>query len=416
MSIFFGRRSSPPPAAASRSELHPWGFAYSGLNEEYPPGFASVKMSGFTDPMASIAVRSTADLIASTISELPVHTYRQPDPGKDVAPETTRPGYLDDPSGEGHGLADWTYQLILSWLMRGNSYGDILARSPIGFPTQVLWFYPDDVSPQPAGSGGYQWLVNGRPVVDEGKFAHYRVNPIPGQLLGLSPIGLHAVQIGTSIASSRYGYQWFTDGAHPSGMLRNTMDDLNSTSIRKAKNAFMNAMRGTREPLVMGRGWEWQALQVKPEESQFLGTLGMSEAQAARIFGPGYAEIFGYETGGQNTYANIEGRSALLLVYSLGKWISRAERVLSGMLPRSQFALFNRDALLRSTTLDRFKAHELALKNRWKTVNEVRKNESLEPVEWGDEPNPVAGAAPAADAGAQDQQNQDPGIDQTQGA
>jgi HK97 family phage portal protein len=412
VSIFFGRRRVP--AIAARSELHPWGFPYSGLDEEYPAGYASINLSGFTAPMASIALRSTADLIASTISELPVHTYRQPDQGKNVPVQMTTPGYLDDPAGDGHGLEDWLYQLILSWLMRGNVYGDILAKSPLGFPTQILWFYPDDVTVQPAGKGdtGYQWVVNGRPVTNERDFAHYRVNSIPGQLLGLSPIAQHAAQIGTTIAASRFGLQWFTDGAHPSGMLTNEIADLNTTSIRKAKNAFLQAMRGTREPIVLGRGWKWQALQVSPEESQFLNTIGMSEAQAARIFGPGYAEIFGYETGGQSTYANIEGRSALLLVYSLGKWINRANRVLSRMMPKSQFARLDPDALLRTTTLDRYKAHDLALKGRWKVVNEVRKDEDMEPVEWGDEPNPVAGAAGDSSG---DQQG-DTGNDQQQGA
>jgi len=413
VSIFFGRRGGESPEVAARSELHPWGFAYSGLDEEYPAGFASIKLSGFTDPMASIALRSTADLIASTISELPVHTFRQPDPGKDVPIQVTTPGYMEDPGGDGHGLQDWLYQMILSWLMRGNVYGDILARSPLNFPTQILWFYPDDVNVQPLGSD-YQWMVNGRPVLDPSKFAHYRVNPVPGQLLGLSPIAQHAAQIGTSIAASRFGLQWFTDGAHPTAVVTNELDDLNTKSIRKAKNAFLQAMRGTREPVVLGRGWKFQALQVSPEESQFLSTIGMSEAQAARIFGPGYAEIFGYETGGQSTYANIEGRSALLLVYSLGKWITRADRVMSSMLPKSQFMRLDPDALLRTTTLDRYKAHDLALKGRWKVVNEVRKDEDMEPVEWGDEPNPVAGAAP--DGGDKQDQQDDAGNDQSQGA
>ena len=412
MSLFFGRKSAAAPAASARSELHPWGFPYGGLDEEYPAGFASIKLNGFTDPMASIALRSTADLIASTISELPVHTFRQPDAGKDVAVKVTTPGYLEDPAGDGHGRQDWLYQMILSWLMRGNTFGDILARSPNDYPTQILWFYPDDVSVQPAGDN-YRWMVNGRPVTNERSFAHYRVNPIPGQLLGLSPIAQHAAQIGTSIAASRFGLQWFTDGAHPTAVVTNELDDLNSKSIRKAKNAFMQAMRGNREPVVLGRGWKFQTLQVSPEESQFLQTQGMSEAQAARIFGPGFAEVFGYESGGQNTYANIEGRSALLLVYSLGKWINRADRVMSGMLPKSQFVRLDPDALLRTTTLDRFKAHELALKNRWKVVNEVRKDEDMEPVEWGDEPNPVAGAAP--DGGDKQDQQDDSG-NVTQGA
>lgn len=418
MSIFFGRHAATPQTAAARSEMHPWGFPYDGADTEFGPGFANVNLSGFTAPMASIALRSTADLIASTISELPLHVYRKPDTVDAVASTMSTPSYLDDPAGDGHGREDWLYQMVLSWLMRGNCYGDILARSPIGFPTQVLFHYPDDVQVQQFGDG-IRWTVNGRPVLDESRFAHWRVNAIPGQLLGLSPVSLHATQIGTSIAASRYGHQWFTDGAHPMGMLRNTEDELNGPSIRKAKRAFLNAMRGTREPLVMGRGWEWQTLQVMPEESQFLGTLGMSEAQAARIFGPGYAEIFGYETGGQNTYANIEGRSALLLVYSLGKWINRVDRAITAMLPGSQFGRLDADALLRTTTLDRFKAHETALKNRWKTVNEVRKDEDMAPVEWGDEPNPVAGAAaagdPAADPAA-DTQGQDGTGSDSQGA
>ena len=83
------------------------------------------------------------------------------------------------------------------------------------------------------------------------------------------------------------------------------------------------------------------------------------------------------------------------------------------MLPKSQFVRLDPDALLRTTTLDRFKAHELALKNRWKVVNEVRKDVDMEPVEWGDEPNPVAGAAP--DGGDKQDQQDDSGND-TQGA
>jgi hypothetical protein len=67
------------------------------------------------------------------------------------------------------------------------------------------------------------------------------------------------------------------------------------------------------------------------------------------------------------------------------------------MLPRPQYFRIDRDGLLQSTTLDRYKAHELALKNRWKVVNEVRDDEDLTPVEWGSEPNPTTGAPAPSD-------------------
>jgi hypothetical protein len=55
---------------------------------------------------------------------------------------------------------------------------------------------------------------------------------------------------------------------------------------------------------------------VPEEESQFLATQGYTEAQCARIFGPGFAEVLGYESGGSMTYANVESRASHLLVYS----------------------------------------------------------------------------------------------------
>ena len=87
------------------------------------------------------------------------------------------------------------------------------------------------------------------------------------------------------------------------------------------------------------------------------------------------------------TYANVESRMTHLIVLSLNKWIRRAQRLLTAMLPRPQYVLFDLDELVKTTQMARYQAHESALKNRWKVVNEVRAIEGLGPVEWGNEPN-----------------------------
>jgi hypothetical protein len=79
------------------------------------------------------------------------------------------------------------------------------------------------------------------------------------------------------------------------------------------------------------------------------------------------------------------------LVFSLGRWVRRTERLLSAMLPDSQYCVLDRDAILETTTLARYQAYASALQNQWKVVNEVRRAEGLQPVEWGDVP--AAGAA-----------------------
>lgn len=383
----------PAPEAAPRS-------AFEDLEERLSlpalasasASYGSVDGSKFSNALQSVAVGSTVDLIASLGSELPLDVYRGE--GSERRKITT-PGYLQDIEGDGRGTSDTIYQVIMSWALRGNLYADILERSRMGdYITQFSPYHPDDVSVRKE-SGKPVWFVNGKRVGDPSAFMHRRVMPIPGNLLGRSAITAHANTIGVSLAATRFGQQWFTDGAHPTALLT-TDKGLTAKQARTAKARFLEVFKGRREPLVLGNGWDFKPLQLNPEESQFLQTQGYSEAQCARIFGPGFAEILGYETGGSMDYANIESRATHLLVFGMNKWLRRLERLLTEMLPRPQYVRINRDAMLESTTLTRYQVHASALTNRWKVVNEVRNDEDLPPVPWGDEPNTPTAAAPAA--------------------
>lgn len=361
--------------------------------------FATADADRWDTALQSVAVSATVDLITSVATELPVRVFRGEGPEQRV----DLPSWLRDPGGDGYGLADWSARVLVSWLLRGNVFGEALERDlSRGHLRQVEVFHPDAV----AG-----WLEGGRPrfsvlgrELTPGRTVHRRVNPVPGQVLGRSPIRYHASTIGVSLASTAFGLQWFTDGAHPSGVLQSTERQVDQTLAQTVKDRFLAALRGTREPVVLDKGWQWERIQIAPEESQFLETQKYSAAECARIFGPGFAEILGYETGGSMTYSNVQDRDIQLLKYALNRWLRRLERLLSDFLPAAQHVQLNRDALLETNTLSRYQAHASALDKRWRTVNEVRELEDLPPVEWGDEPNPTpgAGAEPAggADEGA----------------
>lgn len=335
---------------------------------------------GIDGSLQSVAFRTGADLIASLVSESPLDVFS----GEGRARQVRRlPSNIADPGGDGYGLEDWLYRLVTSWLIRGNAYGIPVERDRMGRATVIDLQYPDDVSASMV-DGRVQWMVRGTVVPDE-TMRHLRVNPMPGRILGMSPIEMHATQLGISLSSAKFGQEWFTEGAHPSAMLTNEAD-LTAEQAATAKQRWMAALRGRREPVVMGKGWDYKQLQIAPGESQFLETQGFSEAQAARILGPGVAEILGYDSGGSMTYANVSDRSVHLLQFTVNRWFRRAERVLNEMLPRPQWVRFSRDAFLQSTTLQRYQAHQLALANKWKTVNEVRDLEDMDRVEWGDVP------------------------------
>jgi HK97 family phage portal protein len=355
--------------------------------------YAEVDLSTAESSLQAVAVFASTDLIASLCSELPVDVFRGSGPDRT---QLSMPWWLEDPDGSGHGLPDWCYRACMSWLLRGNLYGEELQRSSSGFLQQVELFHPDTVSGSIVG-GDVRWLVSGRPVTNQDRFVHRRVNPMAGMVLGLSPIQLLASTIGLQLTAGKFGLQWFQDGGHPSALLTNTEVNLDEDQARTVKNIFMAAMRGTREPVVFGKGWDYKQIQVNAEESQFLQTQGYSAAECARIFGPGIAEILGYGSGSM-TYSNIVDRDISLLKYSVGRWLRRMERVLSQFLPRPQYVKFNRDALLETNTMQRYLAHASALTNQWKVVNEVRAVEELAPVPWGDKPNMTTAAAPAAAA------------------
>lgn len=393
MSMWWTRRR---PDEAQREERQVW--ATSTLDQVLArmktQSYADVDLSSAESALQAVAVFSSIDLIASVVSELPLDIYRE---AGDRPVKLKTPGYMDDPDGGGQGQEDWTYRTVYSWLVRGNVYGDILQRSNAGgFLQQVELFHPDQVTGSIEDDGTVHWLHNGRTVPRLSMY-HRRVNPVPGYIKGLSPIQLHASTIGTSLTAARFGLQWFQDGAHPTALLTNSESTIDEKQSRQAKDRFLAALRGRREPLVMGKGWDYKPIQLTAEESQFLATQGYSAAECARIFGAGIAEILGYETGGSMTYANIQDRELTLLKYAIGRWIRRMERVWFQFLPRPQYARYNRDALLETNTMQRYLAHESALRSQWKTVNEVRGKEELTPVSWGDEPTHPPAAVPVSD-------------------
>ena len=340
-----------------------------------------------------VAVFASANLIAQTVTQLPVDLFRGSGQAKREVP---KPPLLLDPGGQGYGFADWSWSVLFRCLLQGNAVGFIAARDSEGFPTSIELQSLESVSARYI-DGDREWTIGGEKVPADRIF-HLRAYPAEQRIAGLSPIGMHMRTIGIGLQAEEFGAAFFRDGGHPTGILTSEGRLVGETA-KSIKAKFVEAMRGSREPVVIPAQVKYQPIQVNPAESQFLETQKYSAAECARIFGPGVAEMLGYETGGSMTYANVESRSLHLLIYTLNAWAKRLEDALSTprMTPRGQYVKFNRKALLQAVTLDRFHAHEVALKNGFETINEVREVEDMPPVAWGDEPfTPAIGTPPAA--------------------
>lgn len=363
---------------------------YNGFTAQFPTppilpnsagAIAGMNTSRAETALQKLAIWASVALLANVTSELPIGVYTGSPDAAQWAKPVTVPGYMEDIAGDGYGTADWIYASMVSYLLRGNKYGKVVERDTRGgFPTQVPLYHPDSVRGWLDDDGLPTWRVNGYRV-DRSSLWHRRAYPLPGSLLGLSPIAYEAQTIGLGLAAQQFGTQFFESGGNPTGILSNSERDLDGQApATTAKERFMAAMNGRREPVVLGKGWNWQQISIAPEESQFLATQQLTSAECARIYGPGVPEILGYEVGGAMTYANVEQRNLHLLTYTLDPWLGRLERELTAMLPGPRFARFDRSQLLRTDQLTRYKTHAIAVATRFMAPSEIRTYENLPPM------------------------------------
>jgi len=340
--------------------------------------FAHVNLGRLESNFQQVAVWSAIDLIASVSSQLPLDTYRKQPDGTNKNIGNPKP--IDDPDGSGQGAQDWIYQYLVSKLGRGNAVGKQIIDPMTGFPSQTILYHPDDVKGwRDRETGQPRWKVDNKEV-PASEIWHRRSYPMPGCLMGTSPLGVHMTTVGLGVASTRFGSQFFSDAAIPSALLQNSEIEIDQTVANEVKARWMGAIYGTREPAVFGKGWDYKQISLAPEESQFLDTNKYTQAQCCRIYGPNIAEILGYETGGSMTYQNVEQRAIDFLKFTLNRWLRDLETTMSLWLPRGQFVKVNRNALLETDLLSRFKAYGAGIAGHFLVPSEARTYEDLPPL------------------------------------
>src|SRR4029453_174643 len=170
-----------------------------------------------TTAMQHSAVWASVNLIAGSISTLPLAAYRRGE--RDPLPDL--PPILRTPSA-GTNLPDFLYAALQSLLVRGNCYGLIVDRAGAGLlPAQVELLAKERV--QVEANGRIIWRVDGQEV-DPASIWHVKAFTSPGQVLGLSPIGHARQAIGLGIAAEKYAARFFGESAIPSGVLTSDQD------------------------------------------------------------------------------------------------------------------------------------------------------------------------------------------------
>ena len=392
MSIFY--RAAAPVQRRDQATADSYVSALLGSRSSQVPAVATVPEQA----LGHVAAFASANLLANSVRILPVDEFTGRDPNQRLV--TSPDALLLDPSGEQIGWGSWIWQVVMQTALRGNAIGRIVERDGNLVPKTITLLDSTQVRVSRDNKSGTVWSVGGARVPTSDIW-NFRMYPMPGAVGGLSVIQQHARMIGLGMSSVDWLNSIFEDGAIPTGIIT-TDNAINADAAKTIKERVMSTLRGSREPIVLGKGVNYQQVAMSPADMALIQQQQWSSTEVARIFGPGVPELLGYSSDNSMTYANIGQRMQHFLTLTLEPWLDALEDSLSRLIAQPRWVQFNRDALLRTDTASRYVTYQQAVNTGWLTINEVRALEDRPPVLWGDEPPPIwhKGEAPAQAASA----------------
>lgn len=373
MSLFVERRSDPPMSAIPS-------------NSELIASYAAEPVTTDT-AMRLDAVWACVNLLTNiTGTTIGWGAYNDKAEGRQrvADPQMLRNPDPSDPSITGMG---WRRQVLMSWFLRGNAWGTVLAHDSAMRPTAIKLLHPDLVSYSQMGyMGDWKFRVMGveKERWPNGPLWHKpSLFQVPGIPVGLSPIEYAMQSIGLGLAAEKFGAQWFGDGAHPSSVLMSEKP-ITEKQARTIKARFLKSTRRRREPAVLGLGLKYQQIQVAANESQFLDTIKANVATICRYYGIHPSTLGGDSGGSSLTYANREQNALELLTLSAHPWVVLLEEMYNEMTPRPTLIMADTDALLRLDAKTKAEVDSLNVRTGVRSRDECRGKDGLGPIPGGD--------------------------------
>lgn len=377
-----------------------------GRNDRHP-------MVGAVDIDSDTALRQSAvwaalRIRANMIGSLPVDLYRRVGNGPGAI-NVARPktAFLESPDGE-QDFADWMWATQFDADRAGNTIGLITARDGFGLPARVELAPIDEVTVRCRGPQVKWYRIGGTKYQPE-EVWHFRQYRLAGHAVGMNVVTYAAASISGYLSAQKFALDFYRAGGMPSGVLRNTEQEVDPKQSEVMKRRFRAAI-ADRGIFVTGRDWDWTAVAAEGAAQAYLEELRWGTADVARWFDVPGDLIDAAMSGSAITYANIGQRQTALLVNHLGPAIQRRERNLSRATPSPQFVKLNSDALLRMDPETRARVLLADVQGRVRTVSEVRAIYDLPPLTPEDKaefaelfPNKApapAGAAPGSSSPA----------------
>jgi len=221
------------------------------------------------------------------------------------------------------------------------------------------------------------------------QIAHLKLLDMPGFYRGLGPIQACYVALRGVLDLRAYADNWFHDTEHPKEGILSTTDNLVPEQVEEYQKAWAAhlASGGT---AVLGNGLKYDHAWLDPQSAQFLESQKYSVNEIGRMFGVSSSMLNSGIDGNSLTYATVEGLNSEFKSLTLIDYLIEIQDALSACLPRGQEVKFSFADWLRPDAKTQAEVDAALITAGIKTVNEVRAERGLPPIDAPATPPPAA--------------------------
>lgn len=381
--------------------------------EPLVPGRPAYSSPAGVDVNADTAIRMSTvyacvRLLGDTIGSLPLSAYvrRGRQRISYAAVYGSQPEWVSRPNPDTTRL-EFYEQVITSLNLHGNAF-ILTVRDELGDVMELYCINPQNVRIRRAtaeselyyevtiGTNSQNSLYDGLQsaegatktmILTKREMLHIPLFRLPGQLLGLGPIGAARITLGSAMAAEVYAASYFGNAANPGGVIESPgeLTEEQITDIARNWNLSHTGPYRAGKLGVLTGGASFKPLTLNAADAQLLEVRRFGVEEIARLFRVPIS-LLGHPVAGAMSFASVEAQNLSFVQHSLRPLLERIEQALSPLLPESDgFIKFNLDALLRGTTLERYEAYTKGLNEGFLSINDVHASEDMAPVADGDQ-------------------------------
>lgn len=267
----------------------------------------------------------------------------------------------------------WT-QAVDCAMKRGNYIGILADFDVDGYARQIVPVHPDAVSLD--DSTGYPWYTIGKATYRWDEIVHVRHGAPVGSFWGCGIVERYRLAASRQLQEAEYGRTSFASGGIPSAVVQldtqNVSDDLAETIQTRWVERHAN---GERKPAVIGKAMSITPISWSPEDAEFVEARRLSVAEAALMCGLDPSDLSAVIGSSGLTYANLTERQLARILQSYSPWMTLFEQAWCDLIPGRAAVRGSVEALLRSSTQDRFKVYTAGHALGIYTTDELRELE-----------------------------------------